>query len=69
MTPCHVSVIPLELSDTIKENEVCVFFRNNHFATLHCCHGNLYLLASDFGYFDTDVVWEQLDDVRVGGYV
>ena len=24
-----------ELATTVKENELCVFFRNNHFSTLH----------------------------------
>jgi hypothetical protein len=44
---------------------MCVFFRNNHFATLTKHNGTLYLLVTDLGYANVpDVVWEKLDDIN-----
>ena len=49
----------------LKERELCVFFRNNHFATVFKFQGALYLLATDFGYLgEPDVVWEVLCSVE-----
>lgn len=45
-----------------EENQLVVFFRNNHFSTLTKHQGELYLLATDFGYLhEQDVVWERLN--------
>ncbi|KDO25394.1 hypothetical protein SPRG_09336 [Saprolegnia parasitica CBS 223.65] len=45
--------------DGIKERELAVFFRNNHFSTIFKIHGALYLLATDAGYYDEpSVIWE-----------
>jgi len=50
------------LHDYIKEGDVVVFFRNNHYNTLTKYKENLYLLVTDFGYADVNsVVWEKLD--------
>jgi hypothetical protein len=47
--------------DAVKERELAVFFRNNHFATVFKLDGALYLLATDQGYLrEPDVVWETL---------
>ena len=53
-----------ELYDYVKEESLCVFFRNNHFATLTKHKGVLYLLVTDLGYANVpDVMWEKLDGI------
>eukprot|EP00551_Chaetoceros_affinis_P010476 CAMPEP_0203664732 /NCGR_PEP_ID=MMETSP0090-20130426/2085_1 /ASSEMBLY_ACC=CAM_ASM_001088 /TAXON_ID=426623 /ORGANISM="Chaetoceros affinis, Strain CCMP159" /LENGTH=504 /DNA_ID=CAMNT_0050528073 /DNA_START=78 /DNA_END=1593 /DNA_ORIENTATION=- len=53
-----------ELHGHVKEGSLCVFFRNNHFATLTKHEGTLYLLVTDLGYARVqDVIWEKLDDI------
>ena len=47
----------------IPEGEVCVLFRNNHFATVTVEKGQMYLLATDAGFVDSPhVVWECVRD-------
>ena len=47
--------------DRIRERELVVFFRNNHFSTVFKLDGALYLLVTDQGYLgEPDVVWEVL---------
>ncbi|BBH03283.1 Protein of unknown function D [Prunus dulcis] len=49
----------------LKERELCVFFRNNHFSTMFKFNGELYLLATDQGYINQpDLVWEKLNEVN-----
>jgi hypothetical protein len=51
-------------SGECKENELAVFFRNNHFSTLTKHGEHLYLLATDIGYLhEADLVWERLNQV------
>ncbi|KAI5073241.1 hypothetical protein GOP47_0011254, partial [Adiantum capillus-veneris] len=53
------------LQEGIKENELCVFFRNNHFSTMFKYKGDLYLLVTDQGYLSQpDIVWEKFDEVH-----
>ncbi|KAK7252646.1 hypothetical protein RIF29_36737 [Crotalaria pallida] len=53
------------LQDGLKEREICVFFRNNHFSTMFKFEGQLYLLATDQGYLNQpDLVWEKLNEVN-----
>lgn len=53
------------LQDGLKERELCVFFRNNHFNTMFKLDGELYLLATDQGYINQpDLVWEKLNEVN-----
>ena len=53
-----------KLHSHVKEGHLCVFFRNNHFATLTKHEGILYLLVTDLGYSGVnEVVWEKLDDI------
>lgn len=53
-----------QLHERLRENELAVMFRNNHFATLLKKDGGLYLLVTDLGYMhEADVVWEKLDMV------
>lgn len=54
------------LRNTLKEGELCVFFRNNHFSTLLKQKGELYLLVTDLGYLhEPHLVWEKL--TRIDG--
>ncbi|KAE8055223.1 hypothetical protein FH972_012079 [Carpinus fangiana] len=53
------------LREGLKERELCVFFRNNHFSTMFKVDGELYLLATDQGYINQpDLVWEKLNEVN-----
>ncbi|CAI9288923.1 unnamed protein product [Lactuca saligna] len=53
------------LQEGLKERELCVFFRNNHFNTMFKFEGELYLLATDQGYISQpDLVWEKLNEVN-----
>ncbi|KAL7527280.1 hypothetical protein ACHAWF_002119 [Thalassiosira exigua] len=53
-----------QLHTHIGEDALCVFFRNNHFATLTKHGGVLYLLVTDLGYANTpEIVWEKLDNI------
>mmetsp|Transcript_3480 Transcript_3480/g.4841 ORF Transcript_3480/g.4841 Transcript_3480/m.4841 type:complete len:491 (-) Transcript_3480:245-1717(-) len=53
-----------ELNSHLSEQSLCVFFRNNHFATLTKQKGILYLLVTDLGYANVeDVLWEKLDNI------
>eukprot|EP00923_Selenidium_pygospionis_P055646 GHVN01096900.1.p1 GENE.GHVN01096900.1~~GHVN01096900.1.p1 ORF type:complete len:448 (+),score=35.28 GHVN01096900.1:790-2133(+) len=54
----------LQIHECLKEGELAILFRNNHFSTIHKINHKLYLLASDIGFSDMrDVVWERLDQV------
>ena len=54
-----------ELNSVMKEGQVAVFFRNNHFSSMCKHQGVLYLLVTDQGFLDqADVVWETLDSVQ-----
>ena len=52
----------------VKERELVVFFRNNHFSTAFKLNGVLYNLVTDLGYLgEPDVVWEVLANPGGGG--
>jgi len=53
----------IQLHEGLKEGELCVLFRNNHFGTLtKHDDGHLYLLVTDLGYANSPaIVWERLD--------
>ncbi|OCT66572.1 ubiquitin carboxyl-terminal hydrolase MINDY-1 [Xenopus laevis] len=54
-----------ELMAAVKEGEVSVFFRNNHFSTLIKHKGHLYLLVTDQGFLNEEkVIWESLHNVE-----
>jgi hypothetical protein len=50
------------LHEFLKDGQIVVFFRNNHFNTLCKHNGLLYLLVTDLGYADVaSVAWEKID--------
>lgn len=52
------------LHEHVKNNQISVFFRNNHFSTMIKRDDKLYLLVTDVGYtYEPSVVWELLDDI------
>ncbi|KAL4146422.1 hypothetical protein PRNP1_012286 [Phytophthora ramorum] len=54
----------VKLHEGVRERQLCVFFRNNHFSTLLKFEGALYLLVTDAGYLDElSVVWELLNEI------
>eukprot|EP00210_Caulerpa_lentillifera_P003690 g3523.t1 len=54
-----------ELHKHLANNELAVFFRNNHFSTIFKNAGFLYILVTDQGYLPEDsVVWEELGSVN-----
>eukprot|EP01112_Ceratiomyxa_fruticulosa_P018228 TRINITY_DN5796_c0_g1_i1.p1 TRINITY_DN5796_c0_g1~~TRINITY_DN5796_c0_g1_i1.p1 ORF type:complete len:461 (-),score=107.82 TRINITY_DN5796_c0_g1_i1:153-1535(-) len=56
------------LREKINEDELVVFFRNNHFSTLIKHDGALYALVTDVGFErERNIVWERLDSVEGGG--
>uniref|UniRef100_A0A8C3W5I5 Ubiquitin carboxyl-terminal hydrolase n=1 Tax=Catagonus wagneri TaxID=51154 RepID=A0A8C3W5I5_9CETA len=53
-----------ELTAAAKEDELSVFFRNNHFSTMIKHKSHLYLLVTDQGFLQEEqVVWESLHNV------
>ncbi|KAF6265489.1 hypothetical protein COO60DRAFT_1457089 [Scenedesmus sp. NREL 46B-D3] len=53
------------VAGSLKEHQLAVFFRNNHFNTLFKYEGSVYLLVTDQGYeCEADVVWERMDGVN-----
>eukprot|EP00871_Galdieria_phlegrea_P001100 jgi/Galph1/1991/GphlegSOOS_G679.1 len=54
-----------ELKRTVQEDELCVFFRNNHFSAMTKHLDNLYLLVSDVGFAEeSQVVWEKIKSIH-----
>lgn len=54
-----------ELNTTLQDDQLCVFFRNNHFSTFHKHNDELFLLVTDQGFLTEDrVIWESLTNVE-----
>ena len=54
----------IELHRVVQEDELCVFFRNNHFSTIVRRADKLYILVTDYGFLqEKRFVWEALDSV------
>eukprot|EP00890_Picochlorum_soloecismus_P004171 jgi/Picsp_1/4755/NSC_02123-R1_protein fam63a len=54
----------VSLSDRLQEDQLAVFFRNNHFNVLLKHMNELYILVTDQGYQnEPDIVWERLINV------
>lgn len=57
-----------ELKSKIKENEIGILFRNNHFLTLFKRDLEIYTLVTDHGYLTEDnIIWETLDNLEGAG--
>lgn len=57
-----------ELTATIKEAELCVLFRNNHFTLIVKHKDQLYQLVTDQGFLnECNVVWETLNNIEGDG--
>lgn len=55
----------VELGSRLRDGELCVLFRNNHFSTLCKQKGHLYQLVTDQGFLnESDVVWQSLENVE-----
>lgn len=53
------------LNELLVEGSYAVFFRNDHFSTLHKRNGELFLLVTDLGFKDrADMVWQELKSVK-----
>lgn len=53
-----------KLNATITDQQLCVFFRNNHFSTLYKHQGRLLLLVTDMGFLNEfGHVWETMEDI------
>merc|ERR1719305_1842581 len=54
-----------ELNSVMKDGQLAVFFRNNHFSTVRKEKSVLYLLVTDQGFLNQpNVVWETLDNIQ-----
>uniref|UniRef100_A0A7S2S4U5 MINDY deubiquitinase domain-containing protein n=1 Tax=Mucochytrium quahogii TaxID=96639 RepID=A0A7S2S4U5_9STRA len=54
----------LQLHEKVRERQLCVFFRNNHFNCMFKIDGSLYLLVTDQGYkLNTAIGWEMLNEI------
>ncbi|KAK7898295.1 hypothetical protein WMY93_019148 [Mugilogobius chulae] len=57
-----------ELTSRVREGEISVFFRNNHFSTIVKNQGHLYLLVTDQGFQSEErLVFESLHNVEGDG--
>merc|ERR1719494_1483332 len=58
-----------ELNSNIQEEELCVFFRNNHFSAVYKHKGELFLLVTDQGFLtEPNVIWETLSNIEGDGF-
>jgi hypothetical protein len=64
-TSSQLSVYGLtKLHEDIKNDELYVFFRNNHFSTIVKHGGEIYMLVTDQGYSNAnEIVWEKYRDL------
>ena len=53
----------IEINSQIKNGDLAVFFRNNHFSVIHKREDRLYALVTDIGYAKTSVMWESIDQL------
>ncbi|KAF8788353.1 Ubiquitin carboxyl-terminal hydrolase MINDY-1 like protein [Argiope bruennichi] len=56
-----------ELTSKLKEDELCVLFRNNHFSSLTKHKNCLYQLVTDQGFVNENAVWESLNNIEGDG--
>ena len=51
------------VNSEMKNGELAIFFRNNHFSVIHKRSDRLYALVTDLGYAKTSVMWESVDQL------
>ena len=57
-----------ELVSMMKDNELAIFFRNNHFSTIYKHKDEIFLLVTDQGFLkENSVVWETLNSIDGDG--
>jgi hypothetical protein len=65
LTPTGLNAI----RDYLQPEQLAVFFRNNHFSTIIKHGKDIYLLATDVAFVETDqVVWECLNEISGNNY-
>lgn len=58
-----------ELNSRLQDDQLGVFFRNNHFSTFHKHKDELFLLVTDQGFLTEErVIWESLANVEGDSY-
>jgi hypothetical protein len=54
----------LSLYEHMKDRQLAVFFRNNHFTTMFSYNAQLFLLLTDEGFAEqSSIIWEKLESV------
>ncbi|CAF0921367.1 unnamed protein product [Didymodactylos carnosus] len=54
----------IELNQTMRDNQLAVLFRNNHFSTIYKRNTHLLVLVTDQGFLNQpDIVWETLRNI------
>lgn len=56
-----------KLREQIKDNEIGILFRNNHFLTILKREGQICQLVTDHGFSTENIVWETLDKIDGDG--
>ncbi|KAI8896332.1 hypothetical protein BC833DRAFT_597864 [Globomyces pollinis-pini] len=54
----------ISIMNVLPENQLAIFFRNNHFSTILKRHDRLWMLVTDQGFAHSKVVWESLDNIH-----
>jgi len=55
----------VSVHESLKERQVAVFFRNNHFSTILKFRGYTYILVTDQGYqSEPSIIWEYLNEIN-----
>jgi hypothetical protein len=53
----------IEINSAMKNGDLAVLFRNNHFSVIHKREDRLFGLVTDIGYGKTSIVWESIDQL------
>ncbi|KAK2718523.1 ubiquitin carboxyl-terminal hydrolase MINDY-1-like isoform X1 [Artemia franciscana] len=58
----------VDLTFTVQDDELAVFFRNNHFSTIYKTNNQMFTLLTDQGFLKDDSnIWETLQDIDGSG--
>ena len=53
----------IDVNSKMKDNELAMLFRNNHFAVICKKEDRLFALVTDVGFTKTNIMWESLDQL------